>query len=372
MKRGLFCGFNLCLTSSVAKGWPIILRLMRLVLVERDAGMRIFVMEGCGIQKWEASDVEPICAVGLSSLPDNMQDTFRPLFDFQQHVFALASSSLPQVAIAVSAYSSGQLYRPVNGVELQQNSDGNWTTVIRGDDGKICAHIPLEKNNPLCEAAKMGWALTSLAVGQAHMMTIAAELALINNKLDELKEIEYDKQISAVESAMWAWRKIDFSNDIAFVVMHQDRQMLDEACRNIYKALMREAAGMPSSESPRFFEGWFSSAGNLRPAQAKRRFMSILKLLPVYIKGMLFLVATDNYEMSANFESGCRFMNEVEELVSTTKLLDKSLIVPTIENIGKAPEVIINELIASNKKSRQMFKSITDMVSGGRSILLPI
>ena len=280
--------------------------------------------------------------VVIPKMPETIEADLAPLLSRLN----LVSSVVPQTLMAESANEVGQMYRPVGGGELQRNKDGTFTTVLRGKDGKITKHVPLERGNAIEEAAKIGWAITSIVVGQAHLMNIADELTKLNRKIDELKQIAYDEEISKVEASIRSLSWIDFSDKAeAKKMMHDDCRTLDEGCLALYKALYNEVKAMPETGAMTITQGWFGGNMAHRPEEAEDRFRTILKLLPVYLRGMFVLTVMNAYRnVSMGSPDEC-LTSRLRKLVEDLRLREKVKMVPMISEVDEAPDAVVDKLL---------------------------
>lgn len=308
-------------------------------------------------------------ATSLADLPESMQDAFEPLMDWQKTLLTSASAAMPQLGTAAVAVSAGGMYRPSEGTVMTKKPDGTWTPIERDGNGRITKHGAMVKGNALAQAGAVAWSVTSVAVGQAQLMEIAAELNKINQKLDELKaKIDYEK-IAAVESAMLGWKEIDYSSPNADMMIYLARNEVRRACMNLFHALQAEANALPTTEKMGFFEG-FGSRKNQRFEQARQHFTYLLYLLPAYMKGMMFLGATDGCAGNGKFMTGPRYLGQLGELLP--KLQSKVRLVPMIDGLDESPDAIVDNLVKGLARAKQEFARVTSEIASGKPILLQL
>ena len=296
----------------------------------------------------------------MPDMPNRVKGDMRPLFDRLKQLLPDVSAALPQMMLAQTACEAGHMYRPVGGEELQRNKDGTFTTVLRDENGKITKHVPLEKGSAIEEAAKIGWAITSVAVGQAHMMNIADELSNINVQLNEIKQFAYDKQVCKVEAAIRSLSGIDFSDSAnARQMIHSDCRELDEGCAAIYKAMCLEVDSMPDVSAMKITEGWFGGAKTRRPEDAEQRFRTVMRLLPVYLRGMLVLTAINAYVGGSITTQVGLLVSQMRKLVEDCKLRNKVKMVPMIKGVDESPDQIVSKMVEAVKTAE---KRIVELV----------
>ena len=287
----------------------------------------------------------------IASLPKSLRESFEPLIDLHNSAIAAASAAIPQTILANFAHGSSQMYRPVDGVELQKTADGTYTTVLHDDEtGKITKQVKLEKGSAFSEAATTAFAIASVAVGQAQMMNIASQLADINRTLTNIESFLYMKEVNAVKSAIWAIGDIDFSSPIegeSRVVAC--REKIDEACRNLLVVMENEVENMPDVKQPSFFEGWLLRERDTAPVRAEESFKRILAVLQSYLVGMLYLIATDGFVHGSRHDSRNRLANELLELTQRVRLSEKVRMVPML-TCKLNPEKFVNELVSRTEQ----------------------
>lgn len=268
-------------------------------------------------------------------------------------IFETAVNSLPQGFLAYSAHKIGHMYKTVDGSELSKRKDGYYTTICKDEkNGKITKHTPLKKGSPCFEAAATIYSIASTVTGQTCLMNIASKLDNISTEIEEVKEFLYSKEINAIESAIWSIGEIKFDrNDQGQTQLHICRGRLDEACRNLYTILDRNVRSLKGCEPPRFLQGWLLEK-DTSPVKAEKIFRQILNIFPVYLKGMLYLVATEKTDGTQ-----IRLAQELYNLAIKHNLKDVVGMVPMLTNENGErfnPESFVEDVNSLNENLKNL------------------
>lgn len=270
------------------------------------------------------------------------------LAENERNANALLNAVLANVPNAMNiqqASSLGSAYKAVGDVALQQNADGTFAAVLRGDDGKIIEHVPLEKaSSDFATSFKMGYAVNCAIAGQAQMMQIAKQLEEINESIVEIKDLMWQEKIRDVESAISEWER-------AFVLKEKDKSVwLNQLCNartsmvrslgHVYDYMKSQLDRLPAkTNASGFFENW--GFGKTDAQKAAEHFRYFARLLPVFCRGMAMMVMTDAYFGDMRMSDGIKFAKGLKQLFVDARLSERVRLVPMLGKVN--PEKVVKD-----------------------------
>ena len=308
--------------------------------------------------------VMPTTATGIQKLAEKYPDFCRPVFDeavkSRNTILAQISAQMPNAVNIIQTAKAGDAYTVVGDVVLQQGEDGLFTAVLRDENGQITKHVKLEKSmSDATRAASFAYSALNAAVGQANMMDIAERLAEIKLQLDEAKKRDYIKQIEAVKSAC-----IGLNEALSLVDEDHRRQTilnrrndLRMALGTLHGFIKIEIEAMPEYHEKGFWEKILSNWGAKKstlPKMAQKRFECVIEALPVWYRGMAFLVLTDSYLGLVEFPSAKELVDGLTSLIEDSGLPRRVEYVPMM---GKTdPIKLVGDLKQQISKMENTFK----------------
>lgn len=282
-------------------------------------------------------------------------------------------ANVPNVMNIQQASALGSAYKAVGGVALQQNADGTFAAVLRGDDGKIIKHVPLEKaSSDLATSVKMGYAVNCAIVGQAQMMQIAKQLEDIKESLTEIKDLMWQEKIRDVESAIREWGR-------AFVLKEKDesvwlnqlcnaRTSMDRSLGHVYDYMKSQLDRLPGkTEANGFFENW--GFGKTDAEKAAEHFRYFARLLPVFCRGMAMMAMTDAYFGDMRMSDGTKYAKDLKQLFVDSRLSERVKLVPMMGKVN--PEKVVEEFSQGIDRAIEYFNNYNSNV-GNQSVCLAI
>lgn len=254
-------------------------------------------------------------------------------------------ANFPNAMNIQQASALGSAYKAVGDVALQQNADGTFAAVLRGDDGKIIEHVPLEKaSSDFATSFKMGYAVNCAIAGQAQMMQIAKQLEEINESIVEIKDLMWQEKIRDVESAICEWER-------AFVLKEKDKSVwLNQLCNartsmerslgHVYDYMKSQLDRMPAKTNVTgFLENW--GFGKTDAQKAAEHFRYFARLLPVFCRGMAMMVMTDAYFGDMRMSDGIKFAKGLKQLFVGARLSERVRLVPMLGKVN--PEKVVKD-----------------------------
>ena len=244
------------------------------------------------------------------------------------------SAQMPNTINVIQASNAADAYKVVGEVTLQQGEDGLFSAVLRDENGQITQHIKLEKSaSGVARAATFAYSALNAAVGQANMMAIAERLAAIETQLDEAKRRDFIGKCAAVNSACEGVQEALClaDSDHRRQTILERRNDLRTALNTLRDYIKIEIEAMPEYRTKTFWEDVLSNWGGKKstlPMKAKSRFEYVVKTLPVWCRGMSFLVMTDSYFDLVEYPSARDMINGLREMLEHSKLSSRVKYVP--------------------------------------------
>ena len=306
--------------------------------------------------------------------PAECSPVFNDLKKSRSEILEQLSSHMPNALNIGQALGSGDAYKAVGDVVLQQGKDGLFSAVLRGKKGEIVQHVKLEKAaSGLARSATFAYAVVGAAVGQANMMAIAERLAEIETQLDEAKKRDYIEQIASVEAACKGWQEAFCLSDPD----HQKQTILErrndlrKALKTLYGYIKLEIEAMPENHEKGFLDRLFSNWGKKKSTlleKARRRFEWVIKMFPVWCRGMSQMVLTDYYIAkdggNVDFPSADEMIRGLKSLLVDTGLQKRMVYVPKTQETD--PIDLVDNFVLGISETERAFAKLREDVRSNR------
>jgi len=291
-----------------------------------------------------------------------------------EKILSAISAQMPAGMNLAQANSLAEAYKTVDNVALQIGSAGNYTAVLRDENGKIVEHVPLQKaSSGFATAVKESFAVNCAIAGQAQMMQVSKQLEKIQDALTEAKDRDFDKVINAVVSSMQSFREaVNISSDATarITMIHSSRNALRTALLDVYSFMEEQLKRIPKeTSSSGLFDNW--GFGKTKSEEAGEYFKYFARLLPVYCRGMAMFAMTDAFVEENVNSSGMLYAKHLQELLEKHEVLKRTALVPTIGGVDPARliEDFSNGVDVAVSKFEQFGKQ---MESGQLKLAIPI
>ena len=320
------------------------------------------------------TDIVPVSTTAIRKLEAQYPDFCKPVFGeaekCQNELLRQLSAQMPNAVNVIQTANAADAYKVVGDVVLQQGDDGLFSAVLRDENGKITQHVKLEKSvSDVARAASFAYSALNAAVGQANMMAIAERLAAIETQLDEAKKRDYIEQIEAVKSACVGLNEALCLSDEDHrkQTILERRNDLRKALGTLHGFIKLEIEAMPEYRNKTFWARLFSNWGSEKstlPKKAQKRFECVIETLPVWCRGMSFLVLTDSYLGQAEYPSA----REMEAGL-TAILVDSGLPrrVEYVPMMGKTDQIeLVKEFRQRIPETKKVFERMRSEAIGGK------